>query len=156
MSRAFDGAYAWCHFITGDAYVNLKKKRGKIIASPLERTTSVCIVNYPAPKKNVQTTLSTQTSADGGKPFFDESEQPTVFQTMLETKIVEQDTYTFVGRLRILQEGKKQVYDNAIRKYFTINSMVTVFFLLRSFPSAKVPEFWTGLVGNLQALDETS
>lgn len=37
---------------------------------------------------------------------------------MLETKIVEQDTYTFVGRLRILQEGKKQMYDNAIRYKF--------------------------------------
>ena len=81
----------------------------------------------------------------GWTPFLDESKQPADFQILLETKIGEQNTYTFavaenflistavatgtcsrqnIGfkpseRLRLLLQRRKQIYDNAIRKSLT-------------------------------------
>ena len=141
--RALDGAHVQLDFIIGDASFNLKKTwQDHCIPIGNDHRCVHCILSRKEPYKQQ---YRRKQLLKGWKPFLDESGQPTGFQNLLETKIGEQDTYSFdvaehclistavatgtcsrrkiqftpSERLRLLRQRRKQVYDNAIRRSLT-------------------------------------
>ena len=136
--RALDGAYVQFDCIIGDADFNLNK-HGRTIVSPLPQ---VCPLQ--SRKEPYKQQYRRKHVLKGWRPLLDKNGQPTGFQTLVDTKMGEQDTYTFdvaenflistvvatgicsrqtfkftpPQRLRLLRHKRKQVYDIAIRKFF--------------------------------------
>ena len=91
--RALDGAYVQLDFIIGDASFNLKKAwQDHCIPIGNDHRCVHCILSRKEPYKQQ---YRRKHVLKGWKPFLDESGQPAGFQMLLETKIGEQDTFTF-------------------------------------------------------------
>ena len=138
--RASDGAHVQLDFIIGDAYFTLKKAwQDYCIPIGNDHRCVHCILSHTQPYKQP---FRRKQVLKGWKPMIDENGEPSTFQTLLETKMGEQDTLTFDAaervlmsaavatgtcvrhkfrfvpsdRLRNLRQRRKQVHDNATRK----------------------------------------
>jgi len=84
--RALDGAYVHTDFILGDAYFNLL-----FIPIGNNHKCAHCLLSRKKPYKQQ---YRRKQVLKGWKPFLDESGQPTGRQSLLETAMGEQNTYT--------------------------------------------------------------
>ena len=141
--RASDGNLVQLDFIIGNAYFSLKKAwNDYCIPIGNDHRCVHCILSHMQPYKQQ---YRRKHVLKGWKPIMDENGEPSAFQTLLETKVGEQNAPTFdvaenllmstavstgtcarhrlrfvpSGRLCNLRQRRKQVHDNATRKFLT-------------------------------------
>ena len=141
--RASDGNLVQLDFIIGNAYFSLKKAwNDYCIPIGNDHRCVHCILSDMQPYKQQ---YRRKHVLKGWKPIMDENGEPSAFQTLLETKVGEQNAPTFdvaenllmstavstgtcarhrlrfvpSDRLCNLRQRRKQVHDNATRKFLT-------------------------------------